>query len=245
MKRMKWLRKLSILLVALILAVSPLMMAVPVYAEEITDEEYAYAQFGDFTIRLPFLVNGFSPRAVFISLRVADDLSALFCSAAYVTGFFGVNKVPTYGYTKDNWQVHIPEGSYVVLSTNEIVFIDETAVLDFEWDVGFTTNETYTYDMGASTAVGVWGGYELGDIWDDVELVDLVYLEQPSFSVVGVLETFSGVGSWLSGAIQSASTMFWTAESGMTVLGYLAVASLALAVILLIFSLIAGWLKFH
>lgn len=68
------------------------------------------------------------------------------------------------------------------------------------------------------------------------------FIKYPSVSILSV---FSGVGSWLGGAVQNISTMFWTAESGMTVLGYLAVASLALAVILLIFFLIAGWLKFH
>ena len=70
-------------------------------------------------------------------------------------------------------------------------------------------------------------------------------LQHYSAPVVTIPAVFSGVGSWLSGAVHNISTMFWTAESGMTVLGYLAVASLALAVILLIFYLIAGWLKFH
>lgn len=151
--------------------------AMPSLAEDTVDEEYVYAEFGDFTIRLPNLANGFSPRAVFISLRVSDDGNSFFCSAAYVTGYFGVNKKPTYGYTTDNWQVYIPEGSYVVLTTNEIVFSAENSVMDFEWGPGFATNETYTYDMGFSTGVGVWGGYELGDIWDVAEIVELVYLD--------------------------------------------------------------------
>lgn len=61
---------------------------------------------------------------------------------------------------------------------------------------------------------------------------------------VTIPSVFSGVASWFAGAVGSASSMFWTAEGGLTVLGVLAVASLAIAVIILLIYLLAGWLKF-
>lgn len=59
-----------------------------------------------------------------------------------------------------------------------------------------------------------------------------------------VLSVFSGVGSWLAGAVNNMVSMFWTAEGGLSVLGVLAVASLAIAFIVLLIYLLAGWMKF-
>lgn len=70
----------------------------------------------------------------------------------------------------------------------------------------------------------------------------LQYFSAPD---VTVLSVFSGVSSWLGGAVNNMIPMFYTAESGLTVLGVLAVASLAFAFILLLLYLIAGWLNFR
>lgn len=79
----------------------------------------------------------------------------------------------------------------------------------------------------------------------DERVSSLEYFPAYSLSSPGVLSVFSGVSSWLGGAVNNMITMFYSAESGLTVLGVLAVASLAFAFILLLIYLIAGWLKFR
>lgn len=66
----------------------------------------------------------------------------------------------------------------------------------------------------------------------------------PGSSSVGVFSVFSGVSTWLAGAVNNMVSMFWTAEGGLSVLGVLAVASLAIAFIILLIYLLAGWMKF-
>ena len=60
----------------------------------------------------------------------------------------------------------------------------------------------------------------------------------------GIFSVFSGVACWLAASFGNVSTIFWTADGGVTVLGVLVVASLAISVILLLVALVAGWLKF-
>lgn len=149
-----------------------------------------------------------------------------------------------------------------------LVVDDDTLTVLYSDDLQFYSSTTdtgiryqsFTYKSIFSVSSGLWSKPSTsfvfntseesvllclrpGIFMNDIALVQELSL--PSSFHVGILSVFSGVGSWLSGAVQNISTMFWTAESGMSVLGYLAVASLALAVILLVFYLIAGWLKFH
>lgn len=60
-----------------------------------------------------------------------------------------------------------------------------------------------------------------------------------------VLDVFTGIGEWLSGAVTQLQPMFWVAETGLTFLGTLAVAGLAFAVIFLIIGLIQNFLHFR
>ena len=62
-------------------------------------------------------------------------------------------------------------------------------------------------------------------------------------STDGVLDVFSGVGSWLVSGVNSLISMFYV-DGSLSFVGYLAVAGLAISVILLIFWLISVWLKF-
>lgn len=60
-----------------------------------------------------------------------------------------------------------------------------------------------------------------------------------------ILEVFSGVGTWLSGAVTSLLPMFYVAESGLTFLGVLAVAGLAFSVVFLVMGIIQNFLHFR
>lgn len=91
-------------------------------------------------------------------------------------------------------------------------------------DVVITVNQDIVEDDGASS--------------DDVPASSSVSW------VDSILAVFTGVGSWLSSTVGDMTTMFWTAESGLSVLGVLAVASLAVAFVVLLIYLLAGWIKF-
>lgn len=65
-----------------------------------------------------------------------------------------------------------------------------------------------------------------------------------------ILEVFTSVGQWISGAFENLMPVFYTVGEGgaggsLTVLGVLAVSSLAISVCMLIFNLIRGFLRFE
>lgn len=60
-----------------------------------------------------------------------------------------------------------------------------------------------------------------------------------------ILGVFSSVGEWISGAVTDIMPMFYTAESGLTLLGVLGVASLAFSVIFLVIGIIQNFLHFR
>ena len=61
-------------------------------------------------------------------------------------------------------------------------------------------------------------------------------------SITGV---FSAIGDWLASAVTDLIPMFYTAESGLTFLGVLAVCGLAFSVIFLVIGLIQNFLHFR
>jgi hypothetical protein len=62
-----------------------------------------------------------------------------------------------------------------------------------------------------------------------------------------VLDIFSGVGEWIAEAVQTLIPMFYTAgeNGGLTFLGVLAVAGLAISVVFLIIGVIQNFLHFR
>lgn len=60
-----------------------------------------------------------------------------------------------------------------------------------------------------------------------------------------VLEVFTQVGNWFSTAVGNLTPMFYVAGEGLTFLGVLATAGLAIAVILLVLAYIASYLHFR
>lgn len=62
--------------------------------------------------------------------------------------------------------------------------------------------------------------------------------------LTGILEVFSSVGTWISTAVSDLMPMFYTAESGLTFIGVLAVAGLAFSVVFLIIGIIQRFLHF-
>ena len=60
-----------------------------------------------------------------------------------------------------------------------------------------------------------------------------------------VLEVFSGVGDWISGAVTDLIPMFYAADTGLTFLGVLAVAGLAFSVVFLVLHIIENFLHFR
>lgn len=60
-----------------------------------------------------------------------------------------------------------------------------------------------------------------------------------------VFEVFTGVAGWIAEAVAELIPMFYVAESGLTFLGVLAVASLAISVAFLIIGVIQNFLHFR
>lgn len=60
-----------------------------------------------------------------------------------------------------------------------------------------------------------------------------------------VLEVFSSMIEWVASAIQPITAMFWTAESGLTFLGVLATAGLAISIVFLLIGVLSNFLHFR
>lgn len=60
-----------------------------------------------------------------------------------------------------------------------------------------------------------------------------------------IFEVFTAVGEWIVGAVQALIPMFYSAESGLTFMGVLAVAGLAFSVVFLILGIIQNFLHFR
>lgn len=208
MKKMK--TRLPALLLVLVIAVMPLMMAVPVSAAYI--EEYSYN--GVVLPKLVESVNGYEYARI-----LEKDGQYYLCFANH----------------------HDTNGGafYLVYKGDECYYVNGD-----KW-------ERYTADASVNNCNVIWVNKDLlkgstillvgtDPVITYIKVADPPIILDPK----DVLSVFSGVGSWLAGAVSSMTTMFWTAEGGLSVLGVLAVASLALAFILLLIWLIAGWMKF-
>lgn len=62
--------------------------------------------------------------------------------------------------------------------------------------------------------------------------------------LTSVFEVFEAVGDWIVSAVHSVIPMFYTAESGLTFLGVLAVAGLGISVVFLLIGIIQRFLHF-
>lgn len=62
--------------------------------------------------------------------------------------------------------------------------------------------------------------------------------------VTSVFNVFSGIGTWFSTTIPTLLELFWNSESGLTIIGTLALCGLGIGVILKVFHLIRGFFSF-
>lgn len=60
-----------------------------------------------------------------------------------------------------------------------------------------------------------------------------------------IIEVFESMATWLADAVSAIVPMFYTAESGLTFIGVLAVASLAISVAFLILGVITNFIQFR
>lgn len=237
MRKLK--KRLPALLMALIIAVMPVLMAVPASASSdvlVSSDSY---KFGDIDVYLDILY----PLSSIVLIYDSDKNAVYLYETANGVLYVAIEdtdprSVSVYGSgTVEMSMFNVVNGS--VSHDNTVINVTETLS-----DLSVISNRLlFDYVFCGDGLLG--SVYGPGDYVDGEFLPGSQYLV--SFinrSSVGVLTVFSGVGSFLAGAVGSAITMFYTAEGGLSVLGILAVASLGLAVILLLMSLIAGWLKF-
>ena len=236
-KNSVWLRKLPIFALALILALSPLLLAAPVHADVLTGE---------------------SSSVVDVSFFAGDEL--LWNGPIYY--LFSAEEAAFYAHSPSVWIVD--DSGYVwVYFTDAGRFDTVSGVLYFvvpagTFCFGFEQTESELVPSASMTlgqdefiprvnTLFFVANRDPLVLDGSVQSIDvrLTVVSSDSSGSGGILSVFTGVSGWFADCVSGMTSMFWTAESGMTVLGYLAVASLALAVILLIFYLIAGWFKFR
>lgn len=227
---MKFLKKrLPALLLVLIIAVMPVFLAVPAQASVLDSVgPYNYFSFDDLTVILPdSAVSG----CVFIYFpSIGSDL-------AYFACVFSTDKVFYSVVSSDNPEYFLFRPS--VSSAYNVVFVPfGSNVVDFRSSIPAVLDE----NLFCGPSVFTFGtALNLAEYPPGFERIPVSLFAVHS---VGLFSVFSGVGSWFAGAVNNLTSMFWTAEGGLTVLGVLAVASLAIAFIILLIYLLAGWLKF-
>lgn len=59
-----------------------------------------------------------------------------------------------------------------------------------------------------------------------------------------ILAVFGSVGDWIVESITNIFPMFWSAESGLTFLGVLAISGLAFSIVFLLIGIIQKFLRF-
>lgn len=60
-----------------------------------------------------------------------------------------------------------------------------------------------------------------------------------------VLEVFTSIGEWITTTVPTFYGLFYNAESGLTLLGVLAVCGLGMSVVFLLISVIQGFLHWR
>lgn len=63
--------------------------------------------------------------------------------------------------------------------------------------------------------------------------------------IQAIFAVFTSVGEWLVQAVNDLTPMFWNAETGLTLMGTLAVVGLAFSVVFLILGIIQRFLHFR
>ena len=163
-----------------------------------------------------------------------------------------------------------PDGEYVA----HITYFDfnTKGVLDFYTEPFLLTyfddhpydSEPYVYDLVSTSSVpyflnvfydGDWEAYRFilydsNDLWMHLESFEFVPFDSgdPSVSVFttdSVFAVFAGIGTWLVSELANVTSLFYQADSGLTLLGVLAVCALGLAVVFLLISWIRNLLQFR
>lgn len=70
-------------------------------------------------------------------------------------------------------------------------------------------------------------------------------METTNSILTAILAVFSMIGDWITGAVTDLMPMFYTAETGLTFMGVLAVAGLAFSVVFLILGILQRFLHFR
>lgn len=144
-------------------------------------------------------------------------------------------------------------GNYCLTQPTKVTSVSVEGIVKFSSSYQFVDGEwvSVTYDFSNKHTI-FWCSQDVythdGDLYLSGSDPVITFVEVPDppivFDPVDLLSVFTGVASWFSGAVGAMTSMFWTAEGSLTVLGVLAVASLAIAIIILLIYLLAGWLKF-
>ena len=63
--------------------------------------------------------------------------------------------------------------------------------------------------------------------------------------LAAILAVFTAIGEWITTTLPTFFTLFYVAETGLTLLGVLAVAGLGISIVFLLIGIIQRFLKFQ
>lgn len=223
-------KRLPCLLLALAIAVMPLLLAVSANASSGVLTDCSGSSAGIYLDGLYYPLPDFDFNFFFCFVSASDG--ALFF-------YFGVD-VPVTSVYRSSYGAY----TYVTFDLSSDYFCDTYSYNNGEWvsqGRSMLDGQKAEFSQTPMFLYGVDSSLISSDVLSLFSPVEVVF---DSSSGPGIFSVFSGVASWLAGAVNNMVTMFWTAEGGLSVLGVLAVASLAIAFIVLLTYLLAGWMKF-
>ena len=183
----------------------------------------------------------------------------LVCSIMIVPAFAASdNIVEIHDYGSTGSHPELTFGDYVlritidgVLAVDEIICIDRAFTMIDYSVLGHVVRFTNDMDDGN----GYWEVvmnctcYEVNPETSYVYIApyDGIPVEPEPGSPIGVvLDVFSGIGSWITGQLSAATSLFWNSAAGeLTFIGVLVVVGLAFAVIFLLIGFIQRFLQFR
>lgn len=217
------------LIIALVLMLVLAMLAVPAFADEI--EMWEMNSNYDYLDSLPSA----GEYELTIEFESAEDGIPVTTYSCIVTLKRGMVEA---------YEGHYEEGAY--FDTISIPWSSEYSSGTFDLSL-----KIYPYvdiDMGLDCFEGCFkstGLVNSSSLSINHAVLKPVLVSGEEAAVDSVFGVFTGIGSWLVAELGNATSLFYQADTGLTILGVLAVAGLGIAVVFLLINWIKSLLQFR
>lgn len=188
------------------------------------------------------------PVALVLALALALMIVPAFADTVYSStyddeaGWFVISAMPSPGSYRLQFDALGPYPAFD--RTIDLVSVNGRLEADLMPYTDFSSFKLFIY---SDLTVSLSGADSGGDVSVDVPITLTSVSPAPDQSAAldDFLDVISGVGTWLITALTSVTALFYTAESGLTLLGVLCVVPLGLGLIFLLVFTIVNWLRFR